>query len=222
MNNTPLPPDRQRGAQMARDRNPQQNGAALGAQQPSDLAATPALRPSWTLIAGLAALAATFVWIYWPTLLRLIVAWNVEPDYSHGYFVVPLALFFLWTRRDRMPQPQGPSWGGLALIAAGLAVHVLGSLYYLEPLNGWSMTIWLSGAAWLLGGRRFCLWCLPSALFLAVHGATPLFRGNDVSSAAAADCDRSKLLDFAIVGHAGMSAGNVISIDGTELEVARL
>ena len=170
MNNTPLPPDRRAGHNWHGTEIPNRMEPRRENSNPAIWLRRPRVRPSWTLIVGLAALAATFLWIYWPTLLRLIVAWNVEPDYSHGYFVVPLALFFLWTRRDRMPQPQGPSWGGLACILAGLAVHVLGSLYYLEPLNGWSMTIWLSGAAWLLGGRNFacgachlpcscCSWC---------------------------------------------------------------
>ena len=41
-------------------------------------------------------LAAAFVWAYWPTLVQLVDAWNREPDYSHGFFVAPLAIYFLW------------------------------------------------------------------------------------------------------------------------------
>src|SRR6059058_2643969 len=36
------------------------------------------------------------VWAYWPLILELVATWQREPDYSHGFLVVPLALGFLW------------------------------------------------------------------------------------------------------------------------------
>jgi exosortase len=221
MSSAPLPRDGQRNKNVTPNAGPQQTGAAMSAQQPSDLAATPAVQAPRTVLVGLICLAATFLWLYWPTLLRLTVAWNVEPDYSHGYFVLPLALFFLWIRRDYMPRPQGPSWGGLTLILAGLTVHLLGSLYYLEPLNGWSMTLWLTGAAWLFGGRTFCMWCLPSALFLLFMVPLPYslemsFRQPLQRIATEVSCWTLQSL-----GMPALAAGNIITIDGVELEVAR-
>src|SRR6476469_608955 len=43
------------------------------------------------------------VWAYWPLLLELIATWQREPDYSHGFLVIPLALAFLWIRRGNYP-----------------------------------------------------------------------------------------------------------------------
>ncbi|HEY1600509.1 MAG TPA: exosortase/archaeosortase family protein [Pirellulales bacterium] len=221
MSSSALPPDSRRGTPAVANTSVPRNHAAASGQQQGELTALAAERFSWTLVFSLGCLAATFLWIYWPTFLRLMVAWNVEPDYSHGYFVVPLALFFLWIRRDGMPQLQGPSWGGLILIAAGLAMHVFGSFYYLEPLNGWSMSVWLAGAAWLLGGRKFCQWCLPSALFLLFmvplpFGVEMMFRQPLQRIATEVSCWTLQSL-----GMPALAAGNVISIDGTELEVAR-
>jgi exosortase len=61
------------------------------------------------LALGGSVLAGAFAWAYWPTLVSLVAAWDREPDYSHGFFVAPLAVYFLWVRRDRFP--HGPKKG---------------------------------------------------------------------------------------------------------------
>ena len=121
-------------------------------------------------------LAATFVWAYWPTLVNLVAAWNREPDYSHGFFVVPLALYFLWARRDRYPGRRSesataeaeslPAWLGLALVAVSVGVRAIGAHYYLDALDGWSIMFWVAGVVWLLGGWRLTCWAAPSIVFL--------------------------------------------------------
>src|SRR6476659_1506473 len=50
------------------------------------------------LICGALVLLAG-AWAYWPTLRDIVSAWSNEPDYSHGFLVVPVALYFLWARR---------------------------------------------------------------------------------------------------------------------------
>ncbi len=150
---------------------------------------------SWALVGGLI-LAGAFVWAYWPTLWGLVGAWNREPDYSHGFFVVPLAVYFLWARRDRFPgvgpvrqagreagsweeqgparqagptarrDRLGPAWLGLALVAASVGVRAFGAHYYLEALDGWSIMLWAAGVAWLLGGWKVMWWAAPSIAFL--------------------------------------------------------
>ena len=147
------------------DAGSQRRGTDSVADQSSASVVVSRPQPSPEFLTSVALLGVTFLWVYWPTFVELAHAWNSEPDYSHGYFVVPLALFFLWIRRDRMPAARPRlEWAVADRRRTGL--HLYGSLYYLEPLHGWSMTLWLAGAAWLVGGRRFCVWSLPSTLFL--------------------------------------------------------
>ena len=88
-------------------------------------------------------------------------------DYSHGYLVAPLALFFLWARRDRMPAATaGLAWPGLLLVALSVAIRFAGARYYFEPLDGWSILLWVAGVIWLFLGRAFFWWSLPSVIFL--------------------------------------------------------
>lgn len=119
------------------------------------------------MIGGGAILLATFAWAYWPTIVELFRAWNREPDYSHGYFVLPLALFFLWVRRDSFPGlPSNLAWPGLVLIAMSIGIRMFGAQYFVGGIDGWSMLFWVAGMVWLFGGWRILWWSLPSVVFL--------------------------------------------------------
>lgn len=129
-------------------------------------------RLSWktglpSLVAGVVILAAVFAWAYWPTVVELVGAWDREPDYSHGFFVVPVALYFLWARRDRFPRTaDGLAWSGLILIVLGIGLRMLGARFYVDALDGWSILFWVAGVAWLFGGWRILWWSCPSITFL--------------------------------------------------------
>ena len=115
-----------------------------------------------------AILAAASVWAYWPTLAGLVGAWNREPDYSHGFFVAPVAIWFLWARRDRFPGMGGGALDvglGLGLIAASVAVAIYAH-FYLDAIDGWLILPWVGGVVLLLAGRKVFWWSLPSIAFL--------------------------------------------------------
>lgn len=113
------------------------------------------------------ALAALFLWSYWPTWIELIDIWQRIADYSHGFLVAPMSLAILWLRRGSRPAlaPQLAA-GGLLLIALSLAMRFAGLRLFLSPLDGWSMILWLAGAIWLLAGAATLRWSLPAVAFL--------------------------------------------------------
>ena len=37
-------------------------------------------------------------WAYWPNLEELFAVWTEEPNYSHGFLVLPIALAIFWQR----------------------------------------------------------------------------------------------------------------------------
>ena len=80
-------------------------------------------------------LLAVSVWSYWTTLADLIELWEREPDYSHGYLVVPLFCFFLYLRRDRFPAELTPSWSGVIVLLLSVALRMVGGWYFLTPLD---------------------------------------------------------------------------------------
>ncbi len=119
------------------------------------------------IVAGIAVLVATAVWAYWPTLAELVETWDSQPDYSHGYLVIPVALCFLWVRRRWFPGfSTGLAWSGLALIGLAFAMRWVAARYWLEQVDGWSILVWIAGVVWLFGGFRLLWWSLPSIAFL--------------------------------------------------------
>ncbi|MFO0911760.1 MAG: exosortase/archaeosortase family protein [Pirellulales bacterium] len=120
------------------------------------------------LLASLAGvLGIIFLWSYAPDLSQLAYAWRTEPDYSHGILVVPIALFCLWARRDAIPtELTAPDPWGLGLILLSVAWRVLAEKFFLPEVANWSLIPFIAGCCWLLAGRKFFLWALPSILFL--------------------------------------------------------
>lgn len=122
--------------------------------------------PTSSLLAGCALLAAT-VWAYWPTLMEMVRQWNLQPDYSHGYLVAPIAAYFLWIRRNSLPREKlRPSFWGIGLLAAAGGLRLVAGMYFLLPLDGWTLPLTVAGCVWLAFGWHCLRWSLPSIVFL--------------------------------------------------------
>jgi exosortase len=69
------------------------------------------------------------VWVYRDVLSSLVRQWAGDDNYSHGFFIIPLALFLAWERRHSLSriEPQ-PHVAGLALILASLVLFAGGVL----------------------------------------------------------------------------------------------
>ena len=119
---------------------------------------------NWWIAAAAAVLAAAFAWAYWPTLAGLVHAWNNVPDYSHGFFVVPVAVFIAWARREQFPGVSGRlAWFGLGLgRAKRRRANAWRSRFYLDAMDGWSILLWVrrSGMVSVAAGRSFAGVCL--------------------------------------------------------------
>jgi exosortase len=73
-------------------------------------------------------LAALLV-VYWSVIAGLINAWSTDDNYSHGFFIVPLALYFAWERRRAIAEaPVKPSLLGAVAVAGSLFLLVAGLL----------------------------------------------------------------------------------------------
>lgn len=176
--------------------------------------------PTWHMLPGLAAIAASFIWAYWHTLTELFQRWSTQPDYSHGFLVPPLALLFLWVRRREFPGlANRPGWFGAGLIALAIVVRSLGAMWYMETLDGWSILIWCAGVAWLVGGWSLLRWSAPAIVFLFFMIPLPFRIENTLTLplqriATVASCSILQCL-----GQPAMSEGNTIWLGEHHLQV---
>jgi len=173
---------------------------------------------------GLAAvgglLGAVFLWSYWTTLCSLADLWNHVQDYSHGYLVAPLAVLFLWARRDRMPAvAAGLAWPGLVLIVISAAMRFAGAWYYFEFLDGWSILPWFAGVIWLFLGRAFVWWSLPSIVFLMFMVRLPFRVELALSLPLQTVSTRLSCWVLQFLGQPALAEGHTIHLGAHTLEV---
>lgn len=119
--------------------------------------------------------ACLTAWLFWPALASMVAVWDKEPDYSHGFLVAPFAVLMLWLRRESRPAyTVVPGWGGVALLALSFVVRYVGERFFIAPLSGWALVLWISGACWLLAGWQMFRWAAPSLAFLLFMVPLPL------------------------------------------------
>lgn len=80
------------------------------------------------VLSALAA-AGTCAFLYRDVVVKLVHDWATDDNYSHGFFVLPLALYFAWQRRAEIARASArPTMLGLFVIAGALATLMAGVL----------------------------------------------------------------------------------------------
>jgi exosortase len=194
------------------------------ATRATEIAATPLLSSAalaWR-VAALALLAAFGLWSYWPTLAELVRTWRDVPDYSHGFLVAPLALYFLWARRDTCPAPSSNGlWMGLALMTASVGLRFFAARYFMEFLDAWSILPWAAAIVVTLFGTRTLWWSLPSIAFLFFMIPLPFTLEGQLSAPLQKVATKISCFMLQMLGQPTFSEGNIIVVGETRLEVAQ-
>jgi exosortase len=125
-------------------------------------------RPSMPPLFALGAATLVFVLAYLPNLRALLTLWSEDANYTHGYLVIPIALYILWQQLTG-PKPKtsptavlAPYWGWVFLTA----VLVLRAYMYergSEWLENSTIILAVTSLTWAFGG-----WPLLSRVWPAI------------------------------------------------------
>jgi exosortase len=171
-------------------------------------------------VCGALLLVAT-IWAYWPTLREVAAAWSNQPDYSHGFLVAPLAILFMWIRRKDFPWDRlQPSVGGLFVLIAVSTVRVLAARYFLQPIDAWTIPVWIMGATWLLFGPACLRWCLPSIVFLWFMFPIPYSAETWLSVPLQSVATKLSTAGLLMLGQPALAEGNTIWLGDHQMMVA--
>lgn len=81
--------------------------------------ASPALRPWWMALAVLGLTWAGIVALLYPSAAGMVSIWEHSVTYTHGWVILPLALWLVWRRRAQvLATATRPDGWALAFIAA--------------------------------------------------------------------------------------------------------
>jgi len=76
---------------------------------------------------GAIAWLAAAGFLYGPVVVKLARDWASDSNYSHGFVVLPIALWLAWRQRDRLRSlALHPSAAGLVIVAGSLLLYVFG------------------------------------------------------------------------------------------------
>lgn len=101
------------------------------------------------------------VLLFFPTFVRLIEEWDTNIYYSHGYLMLPLALWLVWRKRDVLKTlPVAPTWKGFPLLLMGLLLYVIGTRADMLFAQGLAFLLVLGGIVATLAGMPVLKACL--------------------------------------------------------------
>jgi exosortase D (VPLPA-CTERM-specific) len=166
-------------------------------------------------------LGALGLWLYWPTLVHLVGQWWRDPNFSHGFFVPLFSGFVIWQERDRLARihPR-PSWSGLLVLAAGLAVLIVGRLGAELFLDRSSMLLVLAAVVILFGGWSLFRAALFPWAFLFLMIPIPNIVFNQITFPLQLLASRVAAAVLPVLGVPVLREGNVINLPAMPLEVA--
>jgi exosortase len=170
--------------------------------------------------ASLAAVVVALGWAYLPNFEFLYQAWQ-QPDYTHGFLVLPIALVILWNRwpasEGLQPTPWLPAW---LLVVAALAAR----LVFHERGNTWTEAATLLpvviGLTLARLGWRIMLRVWPAFAFLIFLFPLPTQLNSALSQPLQSIATYCSCGLLRLTGLWVMPEGNVILVGSERLEVA--
>ena len=160
------------------------------------------------------------LWSYWTTFVWMEEQWRLEPDYSHGYLVIPLALVMLYLRRDLFPGlAANINWAGFSLLGLAVALRIVGRFAYFDFLDGWTLAIWVAGLVWIFAGRRVLVWAAPALVFLILLVPLPFRAESLLSTQLQSVATDLSVASLQTMGFPALPEGNTIWLDDHQMFV---
>ena len=175
----------------------------------------------WGFVIPAFVLSVLLIAIYHGILLRLGDQWYMDPDYSHGFLVPLLALYFVWERRrELLTLPVIPNMAGIGLLGFGLLMLVVGSAGAELYLQRTSLIVVIAGLVLLiLGSASLRMLAFPIA-FLLFMVPLPAIVVNAIAFPLQLFAAKTATFCLFNFGIPVLREGNVIVLAGTTLEVA--
>jgi exosortase len=178
--------------------------------------------PRWQAASGFIGLGLIILWAYAPALWAMGQKWSADPQYSHGFLVPVFGAVLLWHRRARLREHTlRPSPWGLALVLAGLGVHLAGAYWYLDWLDMVSLLPVLTGLCFCFGGLPALRWAWPSITFLVFMLPLPYRLEVALSHPLQRFATLSSTYALQTLGFPVYAEGNIIVLEETRIGVVQ-
>jgi exosortase len=169
-----------------------------------------------------AAFVSTLGIVYGATVAGLWREWTSSPDTSYGLILLVVAVSVAWNRRAAVAQHAAEGRGvfGLALLAAGLLLYLVGQLGADVFLTRASLVVILAGTLWFAGGAGSIRAAAAPLVFLLIAIPLPALVVNAVTLPLQLTASHIAEHTISAAGVAVFRDGNVLELPSGSLEVA--
>ncbi|HKW14955.1 MAG TPA: exosortase/archaeosortase family protein [Candidatus Krumholzibacteria bacterium] len=166
------------------------------------------------------ALFLTLTAAYWFVLASLVAQWADDPNYAHGFFVVPMALALAWRRRSAWAlTPSRPDARGLVLLTVAGVMYLAAILAAELFTMRCSLVLALAAVVWTVeGSARARIMRFPLFFLLAMIPIPYVFYYR-LTFPLQLESSRLAAGVLSAMGMPLVRAGNVIHLEGYSLEV---
>jgi exosortase len=169
----------------------------------------------WVVIGALTAA------VYYRVLGKLVTDWYEIPDFSHGFLVPIFAAYLVWEKRKTLVETRiAPTWNGIAVVALGLAVLLLGVFGAELFLSRVSLIIVLAGLVLSFGGWQLLRELRFPVLVLLLAIPIPAIIFNQITFPLQILASKMASALLPLLGVPVLREGNVIELPAMKLEVA--
>jgi exosortase len=172
-------------------------------------------------VAAAIIVVACFGFLYRDVLVDLVYDWWINDNYSHGFLILPIALYLAWERRTRFAAAaRRPNNFGLVVVLGSLVLLVAGVLGVEFFVTRLSMLGVIAGSLLFLHGwARLKVMLFPVA-FLLLMIPIPAIIFNQFAFPLQLVASKFGEWTLTICQVPVFREGNIIQLAGTDLEVA--
>lgn len=177
-----------------------------------------ARRFPWLLIAWIGLLLVAG---FYPVLGRMVRDWYIDEDMGHGFFVPAVSAYMIWQQRHELLARQyRPSLWGLAVVALGGMMLVLGTYAVEQTVMRGSFLVTLWGAVFTLGGWRLMRDLAYPLLLLVFMIPLPAVIYNQITFPLQLFASQVAEAALGLLGIPVLREGNILELPSQRLSVA--
>ena len=158
--------------------------------------------------------------MYFDAISELFVRWGSQEEYSHGYFIPLVVLYFIYRKRVLILQEEAiPAWSGILLVILSIFFLIIGELSAIYIFSQYSFLILILGLILTFFGKRvFRLMVIP-ILICAFAIPLPYFIESELTWRLQIFSSEFGVAIIRILGIPVYLEGNIIDLGNYKLQV---
>jgi len=166
-------------------------------------------------------IVACLVVLYFHVLQGLVSDWIHMPDFSHGFLIPFVSIYFIYERRNQLKTlPLSGNWVGLGWLILGVVLLFIGKIAYQWFTMEFSMLVVLCGIILYLLGKEFLRMLFFPLCFLIFMIPLPSILMQQITFPMQLFASKVAGGFLYFIGIPALREGNVILLANTSLEVA--